>query len=280
MALDARAHRCLASGTVRTVTGRARAADGTVIGYEATGEGPPLVLVHGAAADRRQWQRLIPLLAPSFTVVAIDRRGRGLSGRLRPDHSLEVEYGDIAAVARSLDGPVHLLGHSSGARFALHAACDIPALGGLVLYEPPAPETFADDVLESLAVLEAAGDRQAILRTFLLDVAQNTEEDYIFIQGRPIWPLMVDNALSLPAELRAVRRYRFDPSGFARLAAPTLCLVGELSGAELRTVAEGIASAVPDGRVRILPGQGHGAMLSAPQLLASEVERFARSTGA
>lgn len=238
------------------------------------------MLVHGAAADRRQWRRLVPLLAPSFTVVAIDRRGRGLSGRLRPGHSLEVEYGDISAVARSLDGPVHLLGHSSGARFALHAACDLPALGGLVLYEPPAPEALADGVLESLAVLEAGGDREGILRTFLLDVAQNTEEDYIFIQGRPIWPLMVDNALTLPAELRAVRQYRFDPSAFASLAVPTLCLVGELSGPELRTVAEQIAGAVPDGRIRILPGQGHGAMFGAPELLASEVERFVRSTGA
>jgi len=56
--------------------------------------------------------------------------------------------------------------------------------------------------------------------------------------------------------------------------------VGELSGAELRTVAERIASAVPDGRVRILPGQGHGAMFSAPELLAWEVVRFARSTRA
>ena len=277
MAGDARPRRLLTSGGVRTVTGTARAADGTVIGYEATGEGPPLVLVHGAAADRRQWERLVPLLASSFTVVAMDRRGRGLSGPLRADHSLEVEYGDIVAVATSVGGPVHLLGHSSGARFALHAASDIASLGALVLYEPPAPESFPDGVLQSLAALEAAGDREAILRTFLLDVARNTEEDYAFLRGRPVWPLMVDNALTLPAELRAVRRYRFDPSDLAHLAAPTLCLVGELSGPELRAAADRIAGAVPDGRVRVLTGQGHGAMFTAPELLASVVERFLKA---
>lgn len=256
------------------------AADGTTIGYEATGDGPVLLLVHGAAADRRQWGRVVPLLARSFTVVAMDRRGRGLSGPLRPDHSLEVEYDDIVAVTRSLQGPVHLLGHSSGARLALHAAPRVPALGELVLYEPPAPETFADGVLERLAALEAAGDREGILRTFLLDVAGNDVEDFSFLRGRPVWPLMVDNALTLPAELRAVRHYRFDPAAVADLAAPTLCLVGELSGPELRQVVAELVAALPDARTVVLAGQGHGAMFSAPQLLASEVERFLLAGGA
>ncbi len=115
------------------MNGRAQAPDGTAIGYEAIGDGPVILLVHGAAADRRQWRRVVPLLARSFTVVAMDRRGRGLSGTLRRDHSLETEYGDVAAVATSMEGTVHVLGHSSGARFALHAAPRIPALGGLVL---------------------------------------------------------------------------------------------------------------------------------------------------
>ena len=259
---------------VRTATAWARAPDGTAIGYEATGGGPGLLLVHGAAADRRQWRRVVPLLARSFTVVAMDRRGRGLSGPIRPGHSRETEYGDILAVAASMEAPVHLLGHSSGARFALHAAPRVAPLGGLVLYEPPAPETLTDGVLEHLAALEATGDREGILRTFLLEVAGNDEEAYDFIRGRPIWPLMVDNALTLPPELRALHGYRFDPAAAVDVAAPALCLVGELSGPELREAASEVVAALPRGRVQVLPGQGHGAMFSAPELFASEVERF------
>jgi pimeloyl-ACP methyl ester carboxylesterase len=265
---------------VRTVTGQVTAADGTAIGYEVAGDGPALLLVHGAATDRRQWQLLAPRLSRSFTVVAMDRRGRGLSGPVRPDHSLEVEYGDIAAVAASLEGPIHLFGHSSGARLALHAAPHLPQLGGLVLYEPPAPETFADGVLDRLAALEAAGDREGILRTFLVDIVGNDDEDYAFIQTRPVWPLMVANALTVPTELRAVRAHRFDRAKLAGLAAPTLCLVGEESGPELREAADRVVAAVSDGRTRVLPGQGHGAMFTAPDLLASEVEAFLRSRGA
>ncbi len=242
-----------------------------------------MVLVHGAAADARQWAAVVPLLAGDHTVVAMDRRGRGASGPIRPDHSLATEYGDIAAVAAAVSGggPVHLVGHSSGARFALHAALLVPRLASLALYEPPPPERFGAGVLAALADMEAAGDREGILRTFLLDAAGNDAAALAFIKGRPIWPIMLDNALTLPAELQAASRYRFDPSAVADLAAPTVCLVGGESGPEVAAVASGIVDALPDARVTVLPGQGHGAMFSAPELLATELRRlFSRAAAA
>ena len=260
-------------------TGGATAPDGTFIGFRAEGEGPPMLLVHAASSDARQWAALVPLLASDHMVVTMDRRGRGASGPLRPDHSLDTEYGDIAAVARALGEVVHLVGHSSGARFALHAALSIPRLAGLVLYEPPPPEHFAPGVLEALAEMEGAGDREGILRMFLVDVAGNDEEAVQVIRRRPIWPIMLSNALTLPAELRAASRYRFEPGAFAGFAVPTVCLVGERSGPELALVARGIAGALPDAGVRVLRGQGHGAMFTAPDLLASELRRAFRSQG-
>ncbi|MDQ6798198.1 MAG: alpha/beta hydrolase [Actinomycetota bacterium] len=259
---------------MRTVTRVAKADDGTLIGYQLTGNGPAILLVHGAAADARQWSMIMPLLAPRFTVVAMDRRGRGSSGPIGPDHSLKVECGDIVAVTEAIDRPVHLVGHSSGARFALHAALDMSELASLTLYEPPAPEHFDDGVLEGLAELEKAGDREGILRSFLVDIAGNDEEAFAFIQRRPIWPIMVDNALTLPAELRAVSDYRFDPGAFNDLDVPALCLLGQLSGPELGRVAAEVAGALPQARVVTLAGQAHGAMISAPKLFASELRRF------
>lgn len=256
------------------VTSWATSEDGTQLGAATTGLGVPLVLVHGASSDARQWARVEPLLAGSLRVLAMDRRGRGRSGPLRPGHSLEVEYGDVAAMVASLDGPVHLLGHSSGARFALQAALRVSNLASLILYEPPEPEVVSDSVLEALDRLEAAGDRVGILRLFLIDVLDNGEDAFEFLQERPIWPIMLDNALTLPAELRASRHYRLDLAPLADLAVPTLVLVGELSGPEVQAPAQQIAESLPDATVVTLAGQGHGAMLSAPELFASEVARF------
>lgn len=206
--------------------------------------------------------------------MAMNRRGRRGSGPIRADHSLDVEYGDIAAVVTSIPGPVHLLGHSSGARFALHAALRAPNLTSLVLYEPPAPENLPDAVLAAFADLEAGGDRLGILRLFLLDVLDNSEEDLEFIQQRPIWPLMLDNALTLPAELRAARHYRLESSALAKLTVPATLLVGELSGPEVQAAALEVAAALPAASLVSLPDQGHGAMFSAPRLFASEVARL------
>ncbi|MDQ2826186.1 MAG: alpha/beta hydrolase, partial [Actinomycetota bacterium] len=214
---------------------------------------------------------------------AMNRRGRGASGPLRPGHSLETEYGDIAAVAAAVaaGGPVHVVGHSSGARFALHAALRISDLASLALYEPPPPERFGAGVLEALAAMEATGDREGILRTFLIDVAGNDAAALPVIRARPIWPIMLDNALTLPAELRAVSGYRFEPSAFAALTTPTLCLLGGTSGPELAAVAGGVVDALPVAWISTLAGQGHGAMFSAPVLLTAELRRlFSRAAAA
>ena len=50
--------------------------DGTRIALWRSGAGPALVAVHGAAADHTAWDPVVPLLADSVTVYALDRRGR------------------------------------------------------------------------------------------------------------------------------------------------------------------------------------------------------------
>jgi len=65
---------------VRSVTSK----DGTSIAYDRQGEGPPLILVGGALSDRAGSAPLADLLAPRFTVISFDRRGRGDSGDTGP----------------------------------------------------------------------------------------------------------------------------------------------------------------------------------------------------
>jgi pimeloyl-ACP methyl ester carboxylesterase len=76
---------------------RVASSDGTEIAFWTSGDGPPLVLVHGTPADHTRWQPLLPHLEPHVTVHAIDRRGRGASGD-GPEYHLEREYEGVAAV--------------------------------------------------------------------------------------------------------------------------------------------------------------------------------------
>ena len=58
-----------------------RSADGTQIAFRRSGSGPPLVLVHGSTADHTRWAGVLPDLERAFTVIAMDRRGRGAIAR-------------------------------------------------------------------------------------------------------------------------------------------------------------------------------------------------------
>ena len=83
--------------------------DGTSIAGWRSGEGPPLVLIHGAAADHSRWAPVLPALEQRFTVFAVDRRGRGRSGDAN-DYALEREFEDVVAVVESTGEAVNVLG--------------------------------------------------------------------------------------------------------------------------------------------------------------------------
>src|SRR4051794_14799138 len=93
---------------------RVTSEDGTSIAYWRSGEGPPLVLVHGIASDHSRWAPVLLAFEQRYTVYAIDRRGRGGSGDSE-NFAIEREFEDVAAVVGSLGESVNLLGHSYGA---------------------------------------------------------------------------------------------------------------------------------------------------------------------
>ena len=51
--------------------------NGRRIAFRAAGTGPPVLLLHGAQADSRDWQYQFDAFAPYFTTVAWDAPGRG-----------------------------------------------------------------------------------------------------------------------------------------------------------------------------------------------------------
>src|SRR5579871_4413329 len=95
-----------------------RSKDGTMIAFQRSGTGPPLVLAHGTTADHTRWAPVLPAFEQYFTVYAPDRRGRGDSGDAE-QYVIEWEFEDIVALVSSIDEPVFLLGHSYGALCSL-----------------------------------------------------------------------------------------------------------------------------------------------------------------
>jgi pimeloyl-ACP methyl ester carboxylesterase len=96
----------------------ATSADGTRIAFQRQRSGEAVLLVHGTMASNEAWALVAPLLSERFTVIAMDRRGHGDS-ELGPSHATHLEAQDVSAVIEAVGVPVHLVGHSGGARVAL-----------------------------------------------------------------------------------------------------------------------------------------------------------------
>jgi pimeloyl-ACP methyl ester carboxylesterase len=254
--------------------------DGTRIACWRSGEGSPLVLIHGTAADHGRWRPVLPAFEERFTVCAVDRRGRGGSGDSN-GYAIEREFEDVAAVVGSLGEPVNLVGHSYGALCALEAALLVRNVRKLVLYEPgievAGQEIYPHEVIERLEALLGAGDRDGVVATTMREVAGLPSETVEYMRSQPAWQARLDAAHTIPRELRAVKAYGLDAKRFRDLGVPTLLLSGGDSPAALRKAAEAVDEVLPESRAVVMQGQGHAAMDTGTDLFTTEVLRFLRS---
>jgi pimeloyl-ACP methyl ester carboxylesterase len=258
-----------------------RSRDGTRIAVWRSGDGPELLLVHGATADHTTtWRLVIADLERHFTVYAMDRRGRGGSED-SVHYDLQREAEDIAAVVDSIGEPVNVLGHSYGALCALEAARLTPNVRRLILYEGVpvrGSDLYRPGTADRLEALLEAGDVEGTLVTMFREVVEASPEDIEVLRSQhDAWAVRLRNAPTMPRELREEQGYLFDPGRFAHMKTPTLLLVGGDSPLREMESARGVAAALPDARVVTLPGQQHVAMYSAPALFVEAVVRFMES---
>ena len=98
--------------------GRVRAA-GLDVAYDRAGSGPPLVLVHGAAGDAREWRPQVADLSDDFTVIAWDEPGAGRSSDVPADFELAGYATALAELVETLGAPAHVCGLSWGGTVTL-----------------------------------------------------------------------------------------------------------------------------------------------------------------
>jgi pimeloyl-ACP methyl ester carboxylesterase len=263
---------------------RVASRDGTQIVYWTSGEGPPLVVVHGAPADHTRWRPLLPYLEPHASVHAMDRRGRGASGD-GPDYDLVREYEDVVAVVDAVAGasgtPVDLYGHSHGGIVAFGAATLTSNLRRLVLYEGwpvPNPDVYAlpPGLEERMDALLAEGDRDAVVETLFRELELMSAEDMAAFKAAPSWPGRVAAAHTITREVRAETGARLDPELAGRITVPVLLLTGEHSSDPAKTDIETVAAALPDARIVVIEGQEHVADVLEPEVFAEHVLAFLR----
>ena len=265
---------------VATLTSR----DGTTIGYDRQGDGPAVILIDGALSYRQFGSslRLAELLAPRFTVLAYDRRGRGESGDTKP-HSVEREIEDISALIDVVDGSASLYGMSSGACLAFEAALELGTrVEMLAMYEPPynseegAEQEWAAYSSQLTALL--ADGRNADAVALFMRFVGTPAEMVDGMRQSPEWPKFEAVAPTLAYDKDAIGVDRKVPTARAPLlTVPALVVNGTMTLHFIADSAAVLAVAIPNGRHLELEGQRHDVD---PEVLAPVLIEFFAGAGA
>jgi pimeloyl-ACP methyl ester carboxylesterase len=255
--------------------------DGTPIATFASGEGRPLLLIHGTAGDHTTFRVVGPRFEDTFTVHAMDRRGRGASGDNLP-YAIEREFEDVVVLAEQLasesGGPIAVFGHSYGGRCALGAALWTDAISRVICYEgaptppgktyhPPGLEARLHDRLE-------AGDPDGLLATFMSEVVGMPAADLEAYRADPVWPIRIAAAGTIPRELDAEGTPAASLDVLGRVRQPVLQLLGSASLPVFRAATLALDERLADGRIVEIEGARHAAHHTHPDAVVTAVRSF------
>jgi len=273
--------------------GSIRSADGTVVWHRAYGQGPGVVLVHGAMQAAQNFTKLAEHLAGAFTVYVPDRRGRGRSGPFGEGYGLDTERADLEALLQAT-GARRVFGLSAGALIALHAARTLSSIEKLALYEPPLKTEASDLTTWVRRYLRELGGGD--LAAAMVTVVRGTG-DVSPLTHVPRWVLvpLVRLALRLSARAKGelslrdlIPTIRFDAElaresegalgGVGAIRADVLLLGGERSARPLRVALDELARRLPKARRVEFAGTGHLAADDSgrPLEVAEALRRFFR----
>jgi pimeloyl-ACP methyl ester carboxylesterase len=241
--------------------------DGAIWSQEA-GEGPLVVLVHGAMDRSGGMLRVRRELLEDHTVVRYDRSGYGRSLDVPVSDDVDDQVRDLAGVLAGR--PAVVVGHSFGGVLALVLAETRPDLVRAVMaYEAPRPwepwwtgagAEVADrhgDAGHALSETEASDAAEWMLRRMIGDGMWQRMPSGMRAERRA-------EGHALMADMRSVRPPAPAPFDAVAIAVPVVAAHGSLARRHHVRATELLARTAPRGELATIDGAGHGAHLSHP----------------
>jgi magnesium chelatase accessory protein len=257
---------------------------------QVVGEGPTVLLLHGAGASTHTWRQLAPLLSRDYRLVMPDLPGQGFSrigSRLRL--GLDPMAEDMAALLAAQDwAPQAIIGHSAGAALALRLAEVLPqppkaivglnaALGNFdglagVLFPVLARLLSLNPFVPSLFARLAGGESQ--VRRLLASTGSPLDAE-----GRALYERLIRDPAHVDGTLAMMAQWQLDGllSRLPRIATPVLFIAGSADRAVPPTVSRDAAARMPQAEVVEIAGLGHLMHEEAAETVAPILAQFLKT---
>lgn len=254
---------------------------GARVRYVDRGQGPPVVLVHGFASALEAWSGVLPELAKTHRVLALDLKGFGWTDRPEGDYSPQEEARIVFELMtqRGVDKAA-VVAHSWGASVALAAALAHPervtrlALYDAWVYEEQLPTFFhwsrADGLGEALFAgwyTERPDEKMAMAfydKRYVTEALVDSVEDAL------------DRPGTVAAALAAVRgqRYAAVQDRYRTIQLPTLLLWGREDQVTTLPFGERLSRELPRSKLIVYPRCGHFPMIEALAASNADLSAF------
>jgi pimeloyl-ACP methyl ester carboxylesterase len=246
--------------------------NGMNIYYEITGEGDPLIVLHGAYMTIPDMGEIIPMLAKTHKVIALEFQGHGRTEDIDRPITYENLADDVAGVMDALHiEKADVLGYSMGAAAAIQLTIRHPEM--------------VDQLISISGSYDIAGAQPA----YLDFIPQMTPDMFIGTPMEAAWKKLAINKDGFPAFVDKMIALEHVPMAWGNqvkaIKSPVLIVAGD---SDVMTLDHTIAffkllgggvmgdmgTPLPASRLAILPATSHTAVITQPDLLYSLVEPF------
>lgn len=210
-----------------------------VICYEKTGEGTPVILIHGNGGNLHDFDELAEAMSGSHTVYAMDSRGHGESATPKEYHYRDMAA-DVINLIKALDIDMpYLVGYSDGGIVALLVAIQASnLLAGIVCCG---------------ANLSPAGIHHKTLKEMKREYKRTSNPKILMMLQEP----------------------DISPAELGRITVPAMIFAGEKDCIKEKE-SEKIAKSIPEAELHILPGEDHGSYIVGTDRLYRYINAFLR----
>ena len=247
-------------------------ANGIQLAVQRSGEGYPVILIHGLASSMSLWAGLDQSQLEGVQIISYDLRGHGASERPTGAHTLTKHVADLKGLlaALSIQRAV-FAGLSLGGMIAMELAASNPEMvSALALLDTTAafPQSTRDLFFEwassaSFNGMSAITDK-FIQRSFSARFIEANPKMVTTIRKG----MLASDATSIASAARMVAKVDLRPR-LAAIHCPTMVLVGEQDTLTPPDLAQELVTSIQGAELHIIPESGHASPVEQPQMVTT-----------
>jgi pimeloyl-ACP methyl ester carboxylesterase len=244
--------------------------------YELSGQGEPLLFLHGLGSCSQDWEFQVAEFAKDFRVITGDLRGHGQFARPRGPYSMQMLASDAAGLLHALGvEAAHVVGLSLGGAVAFQMAVSFPSLVKSLVIVNSGPDAKIRTVRQRLMV----ASRFAMVRLLGLRRVGEALSKRLFpgpdlagVRATFMERFVRNDRDSYLAALRALLGWSVI-SQIGNISCPTLIIAADNDYTPVATK-EAYVTKIPGAKLVVIPDSGHALPVEKPRSFNTALQTF------